>query len=1041
MLTSIVRFSLKFRGIIISLAVVLSAYGLYTLTESKYDVFPEFAPAQVVIQTEAPGLSPKQVELLVTQPIENAVEGTVGIRTMMSNSIQGISIVKITFESGTDIYLDRQLVAERLSEVAGQLPSGVNAPVITPLTSSASVIMAVGLTSDSLSMMSLRTAADWTIKPDLLAVPGVAKVVIFGGQVKQLQVQVMPDLLVKYGLSINDIIDAARRATGVEGAGFIDTHNQRFNIQTEGQSLTPAELGNAVVVQKNGSDVLLKDVARVVDAPAPSIGAAQIMGKPGIFMQISAQYHANTLVVTRKVDKALNTLLPGLRSEGIVVHRNLFRAADFIETAVHHMRTSLLLGAILVVLVLLLFLFNLRTAAISLTVIPLSLLTAVAVLQLLGYSLNTMTLGGLAIAIGEVVDDAVIDVENILRRLRENKMSTDPKPLFRVVLDASIEVRSAVVYATFAVTLVFVPILTMTGLAGRLFSPLALAYIFSILASLLFALTITPAMCMLLLGGSHAVDSEPRFTSWLKSSYNRLLSVVESHFRTVIAGVSILILLGVYLITTFKGSFLPQFREGNYIVHMVEVPGTSLRQTLELGERVTHRLLKVPFVESVCADAGRASLSDDSHGTHQSEIWVKLKPTNDVPANTAENAIRNAVARFTGADFSVNSFLTERINETLSGYTASVVVNIFGNDLDTLDRKAQQIARLLGGIRGATDIQLQSPPGAPQMVVRLGKSRLEHWGFEPLDVLNAVQTAYQGDIVGQVYNGNEVFGVSVILNSKDRHNPAYLGALLLRNSNGVYVRLDQLADIYEDSGRYVIQHDGARRVETITCNVKGRAASSFAREAKRRIASAVHLSPGTYVAFSGTAEARVNSEREILVHSLFAAFGIILLLSVVMRNIKNLSLVLLNLPFALVGGILAIFTTGSNMSIGSLVGFVTLFGITLRNSIMLISHYEHLVEVEGMDWSIEAAIRGASERLVPILMTATVTGLGLLPLALASGTAGREIEGPMAIVILGGLVTSTALNLLVLPTLALRYGRFEKYRSEEGWEMGSVSQG
>ncbi len=1037
MLTSIVRFSLKFKGIVIALACVLLAYGGYNLTRAKYDVFPQFAPARVKIQTEAPGLSPRQVELLVTQPIEEAVNGTAGVRTLMSNSIQGISIVKITFKSGTDIYLDRQLVAERLSEIAGRLPAGVRPPVITPLTSSLSVIMAIGLTSDSLSLMQLRTAADWTLKPGLLAVPGVAKVVTFGGGVKQLQVQINPDLLFKYGLSINDIIRAAQRATGIVGAGFIDTHNQRINIQTEGQSLTPAELGDAVVSQKDGAVVLLKDVARVVDAPAPSIGAAQVMGKEGIVMQISDQYGANTLVVTKRIDRALDNLVPTLKAEGIEVHRNVFRASDFIDAAVRDIGTSLLLGGILVVVVLLLFLFNLRTAAISLTVIPLSLLTAVIVLQLLGYGLNTMTLGGLAIAIGEVVDDAVIDVENILRRLRENKLAANPRPVFRTVLDASIEVRSAVVYATFAVILVFLPVLTMTGLAGRLFSPLALAYIFSILASLLFALTVTPAMCILLLGRSHVIDSEPRSTVWLKHRYVNLLSAVETHFRAVGTGVTILIVAGILLIPTFKGSFLPRFREGNYIIHMEEVPGTSLRQTLRLGERVTRRLTKIPFVESVIADAGRASLSSDSHGTHQSEIWVKLKPTGDVSANTAERAIRNVVTKFAGANFSVNSFLTERINETLTGYTAGVVVNLFGNNLDTLDQKAAQIAHLLGKTRGATDIQLQSPPGVPQMVVRLRRSRLEEWGFEPVDVMNAVRTAYQGDIVGQVYDGDRVFGVSVILDSRERHNPVALKNLLLRNSNGVYVRLNQLADIYEDSGRYVVQHEGDRRVETVTCNVSGRSIGSFVGAAKRRIESSIHFPAGTYVAFGGTAEAKAKSEREILIHSVLAAVGIILLLSIVMRNYKNLSLVLVNLPFALVGGVLAAFVTGGSVSIGSLVGFVTLFGITLRNSIMLISHYEHLVEIEGMQWSIQAAARGASERLVPILMTATVTGLGLLPLALASGTAGREIEGPMAVVILGGLVTSTALNLLVLPTLALRYGRFEKHQAENKvWDLG-----
>ncbi|MCL5021572.1 MAG: efflux RND transporter permease subunit [Bacteroidetes bacterium] len=1015
----------------IALSFLLLAYGVYDLTNAKYDVFPEFAPAQVVIQTEAPGLSPRQVELLVTQPVENAVEGTVGIRTMMSNSIQGLSVIKITFKSGTDIYRDRQLVAEQLSEIAGQLPSGVQPPVLTPLTSSSSVIMAVGLTSDSLSLMKLRTVADWTVKPGILAVAGVAKAVVFGGQVKQLQVQVNPDLLLKYWLSVNDVINAAHRGTGVEGAGFIDTHNQRLNIQEEGQSITPAELGDAVVVQKNGADVLLKDVAKVDDGPAPAFGAAQIMGKEGIIMLISAQYGANTLEVTRNVDAALKELTPGLQAEGIIVHPNVFRASDFIDAAVHDIGTSLLLGGILVVVILLLFLFDLRTAAISLTVIPLSLLTSVIVLQWLGFSMNTMTLGGLAIAIGEVVDDAVIDVENILRRLRENRLAASPKPILRVVLDASIEVRSAVVYATFAVILVFVPVLSMTGLAGRLFSPLGLAYIFSILASLLFALTVTPAMCLVLIGRAHIINSEPRSTAWLKEGYKKLLSSVESHFRAVIAGVTLLIISGILLIPAFKGSFLPQFRERDFIVHMIETPGTSLQQTLRLGERVTRQLRKIPFVESVFADAGRASLSDDSHGTHQSEIWVKLKPNNNIPAMTAENTIREAVAKFVGANFSVNSILTERINETLSGYTADVVVNIFGKSLDTLDLKAAQVARLLGTIAGSTDIQLQSPPGAPQMVIRLLPSRLEQWGFEPVDVMNAVQTAYQGDIVGQIYEGNRVFNVSVILDSKQRDNPVDVGDLLLRNSNGVYVRLGQLADIYEDAGPYVVQHDGGRRVETITCNVDGRGIGSFISEAKLRINSAIHFPPGTYVAFSGTAEAKAKSEHEILIHSLFAAIGIILLLSVVMQSYRNLLLVMVNLPFALVGGVLAVFITGGNLSLGSLVGFVTLFGITLRNSIMLISHYQHLVNAEGMEWSVEAAVRGASERLVPILMTATVTGLGLLPLALGSGTAGREIEGPMAIAILGGLFTSTALNLLVLPTLALRYGRFER-KADEG---------
>lgn len=1010
---------------------MLLAYGLYTLTESRYDVFPEFAPAQVVIQTEAPGLSPGQVEVLVTQPIENTVNGVVGVSSMRSKSLQGISVITITFKSGTDLYRDRQLVAERLPAITGELPAGVKSPIITPLTSSTSVIMAVGMTSDSLSLMNLRTIADWTVKPRLLAVPGVAKVAVYGEGVKELQIQIRPDLLLKYGLSVNDIIATARKATGVEGAGFIDTHNQRIVIRTEGQSLAPSELGNTVLLQKDGADVFLKDVANVVEAPAAPIGAAQIMGKPGILMIISAQYGANTLQVTARIEKALEELSPALTAQHVLLHRNVFRAATFIDTAVSNLSSSLLLGAILVVIVLLLFLFNLRTAAISLTVIPLSLLTAVVILQTLGYSLNTMTLGGLAIAIGEVVDDAVIDVENILRRLRENSHSANPEPKFRVVLNASIEVRSAIVYATFAVAFVFVPVLTMTGLAGRLFSPLGLAYIFSILASLLFALTVTPALCFFLLGRSGSPDTEPLFTQWLKKTYRSILSSIERHFRLVIAGVTLLIAVGIVLIPTFKDSFLPKLREGSYIVHMTEIPGTSLAQTLLLGRRVTARLLQIPFVKSVSQDAGRAELSDDTHGTHQSEFLVELKPTKSINASTAEETIRKSLDEFIGAKFSVNSVLMERIHETLSGYTSAIAIDIFGNNLDTLDRTAQQVDRLVSSIRGAADVELQSPPGEPQIVIDIERERLDEWGFKPVDVMDAINTAYQGDVVGQVYDGNRVFNVVVILGSKERHDPAAVGSLLLQNPDGVYVHLDQLARVYETSGRYVILHDGARRVQTITCNVEGKSTEAFVAQIRKLIGSSIRLPKGTYVEFKGTAEAQARSKRDLLIHSLLAGIGIVILLSVVMGNLNNLSLVLANLPFALVGGVLSVFLTGGRLSLGSLVGFVTLFGITLRNSIMLISHYEHLVEKEGMTWSLDAALRGASERLVPILMTATVTGLGILPLALASGTAGREIEGPMAVVILGGLFTSTALNLLVLPTLSLKFGKFGERTGEE----------
>jgi CzcA family heavy metal efflux pump len=1022
MLKAIVRFSLRFRGIVIALACALLGYGVYSLGRARFDIFPEFAPPQVAIQTEAPGLAPEQVEVLVTQPIENVINGVAGIAALRSRSIQGLSVITVVFHSGSNIYLDRQMVAERLATVTGQLPAGVKPPIMTPLTSSTSLVMVVGMTSKRVSLMDQTTVAQWTVRQRLLAVPGVANVAIFGAEVRQLQIQFDPQKLVQYNLTVNDVLAAARRATGVRGAGFIVTPNQRIVLFTRGQSITPEEVAGTVLVHSNGANVTLGDVARVVDAPAPRIGGASIMGQPGLMLMVWAQYGANTLQVTGDLEQAIAQLRPALTRQGITLHSDIFRPANFIETALHNLRTSLLIGGLLIVVVLFLFLFNMRTAAISCTAIPLSLLAAVIIMEQLGASLNTMTLGGLAIAIGEVVDDAVIDVENIYRRLRESRLASEHGSTFQVIFDASLEVRSAVVYATFAVILVFFPVLTMSGLAGKLFAPLGEAYIWSILASLGVALTVTPAMCWLLLSGRDLPPDEPPMVRWLKGIYRRLLLGVEGAPRLVLVTVVAVMVGGVVILPSLTSSFLPEFREGHFILHVWTVPGTSIDQSLSLGRRVTQAVLKIPAVRMVAQRVGRAELSEDTWGTHYSEIDVGLKPS-AVNGRMAQSEIRRAAARFPGVSTSVESFFRERMEETLTGYTAEVVVNIFGNDLNVLDREGQQVAQILSGTPGAADVHVQSPPGMPEVVVQLEKGALARWGFDPVDVLDDVRTAFGGDVMAQAYEGNRVFGVSVILDPKDRKSVEAIRSLPLRGPAGNYVELSQLADIHETSGRYVILHEGAQRVQAVTCNVTGRSVPSFVGEAQRRI-ERLSLPAGTYVTFGGTAAAQTRSSRDLFVHSLLAGLGIVLLLSVVMGNRRNLFLVLLNLPFALVGGVFAAWITGGNLSLGSMVGFVTLFGITVRNAMMMISHYEHLVNVEGMDWGLEAALRGASERLAPILMTALVTGLGLLPLALASGTAGREIEGPMAIVILGGLMTSTILNLLALPTLSLRYGRF-----------------
>lgn len=1024
MLSRIVHFSLRFRGVVIALALALAGYGLYAFNQADYDVFPEFAPPQVVVQVEAPGLSPEQVETLVTQPVENAINGVEGIESLRSRAIQGLSVSTVTFRPNRDIYRARQSIAERLANVASQLPQGVAAPAMTPLTSSTSVILIGGMTSDKRSLMELRTLADWTVKPRLLSVTGVSKVSVFGGDVKEFQIQVSPDRLVALDLALDDVIAAARRATGIRGAGFVENDNQRITLRSEGQSVTAAQLARSVVRSSRGARVTLGDLGRVVEAPQPPVGAASLAGKEGVMFVVSSQLGSSTIDVTKSVEEALGELRPSLESQGVQLDADVFRPADFIQTATHNVKVSLAIGAVLVVVVLALFLFNLRVAAISCTAIPLSLLAAVIVLERLGFSLNTMTLGGLAIAIGEVVDDAVIDVENVLRRLRGNSHAERPLPVLRVVLDASLEVRSAVVYATFSVILVFIPILTMSGLAGRLFAPLGMAYILAILASLVVALTVTPALSLVFLGHRQVEAEEPPLVRRLKGRYEGWLRRVETNSKAVIIAVTVCTLLGLATLPFLGGGFLPELREGHFIVHMSAVPGTSLRQSLALGKQVTEALLKLPFVQSVAQQIGRAEAADDTLGPQDSEINVRLKPLAGGDAEAAQSEIRSILAKFSGAGFSMNTFLTERVEETLSGYTAAVVIDVYGPDLDALDATAREIARVLGRVPGAADIRMQSPPGTPQLVVRLKPDELTRHGLDAVTVLDDIGTAYGGTTVGQVYDGNRIFDVSVILDAESRKDITQVAGLPLKTAEGAHISLGEVAAIYEDAGRYVVLHQNAQRVQTVTCNTSGDVAA-FVDLARQRISSEVKLPAGAYLEFGGTAAGQTQARRDLLVHSSLAGLGIVLLLSIVMGSRRNLLLVLLNLPFALVGGVLAVFGTGGALSIGALVGFVTLFGITLRNSIMLISHYEHLVTIEGLAWGPETALRGAAERVTPILMTALVTGLGLLPLAIGSGEPGREIEGPMAIVILGGLVTSTALNLLVLPTLALRYGNFD----------------
>ena len=1031
MIAGLVRFSIRYSGVVVVLAATIVAYGIYTLSRANLDVFPEFSPSQVVLQIEAPGLSAEVVEALVTQPIENALAGVPRLNAIRSQSIPGLSVITVIFDDGTDTYRNRQVVSERLAALATEMPDGVAAPTMTPLTSSASTILGIGMTSATRSLMELRTLADWTVRPHLLAVPGVAEINVFGGEVRQWQIQVDQQKLRRYELSMERVVDAAREATGMAGSGFVKTPNQHIIIQTEAQPNIIADVGRVVIDFRDGQGVRIADVSRVVEGAAPSISAAAIDADPGVFLMIQGQLGANTHAVTKDLERALAELEPLLAAEKVTLHPRLFRPANFIETAVRNVQRDVLIGSALVVLVLFLFLYNSRTAFICTLAMPVSLLSAVVVLDYMGVALNVMVLGGLAIALGEVVDDAIIDTENIFRRLRLNRLAAVPRRVEDVVLDASVEVRSSVVYATFIVALVFVPLLTLSGIAGKLFAPLGLAYIFSILASLVTAVTLTPALSYLLLARRDLSADEPPAVMFLRPRYLALLKRFERYPGRNIAVTFAMIAVGIGILPLFTGEFIPALREGHYIVHMTAVPGTSESESLRLGSRVSRAIGSIEGVQSVAQWVGRSRNGADTFGTHYSEFEVEIGALAGKEQTRILREIREVLSGerggvFPGVSFGVNTFLTERIEETITGFAAPMVVTLYGADLDSLDRDALAVASALASVPGALDVQLQAPPGTPQLTVRLRHERIAALGMTPMQVLRAVSTAYEGATVGQIHKGTQVIDLVVLLAPDVRSNIAGVGGLLLRNPEGRVVRLDEVADVRVTGGRYKVLHYGGRRVQTVTANFSGRDLGEFERQSRALIAERVRLSPGNYMVFSGTAETQRQARIDLIVHSLLAGIGVLLLLYIAFNSLHNLTITFLNLPFALIGGVIAVLATGGWLSLGSLVGFVTLFGITLRNSIMLVSHYQHLVEVENQPWGVETAMRGAAERLPSILMTALVTGLGLMPLALGTGEPGREIEGPMATIIVGGLATSTLLNLLVLPTILLHFGKFEK---------------
>ena len=1026
MLEALISKSLRHPTLVVVVASMLLLYGSVTVLHAKYDVFPEFVPAQATLQTEAPGLLAEDVERLITQPLENAINGGANIAEVRSDSIQGLSVITVVFEEGTDIFRDRQLLAERVNEAAALLPKGIGTPVLGPMTSSTMDLLKVGFTSDKLTPIELRSLVEWTVRPRLLSVPGVARAIVYGGGRREIQIAVKQERLVALNLGINQVLLAAGDAIALRGSGFVDTPTQRILIRATAENNTPEGLARTVITQREGSNITIGDVAEVSYAAEPAFGDAHVQGKPEVLLSMGSQYLSNTLDVTRRLEATLAELQPMLQSRGITIYPALHRPATFIEVALKSMRDALALGALLVAVVLILFLRNWRTALISFLTIPLSLLFAVLVMHRLGWTINTMTLSGLAVALGVVVDDAIIDVENILRRLRQAMKLSSVTSVQSIILNASIEVRRPIVLATLIVGVVFVPVLMLPGLQGSFFAPMATAFLLATFGSLLIALTVTPVLCLMLLRVT-VVDHEPRWLRRVKLLQRSYLKRMK-HAGAKLLIASLLVGMAAVLYSArFGKELMPMFREGHLVVQLFGPTGTSLAEVTRVGDRIAEQALKIPGVATVSQQAGRAEAGEDTWEPSRSEFHIELKSGLTAKEEIhIQDSLHELLNGFPGFESEVLTFLGDRISESISGETAAVSVSVFGTDLDKLDVVAEQIKSVLEKLPDAGDVQLDTASELPTLQVRAMPERLAAFGLREIDLLDAVQVAYAGNQIGQIYEGNQALTVRVNLDGRQMHAPEALSNLVLHSASGRTIPLSSVANIDLVSSRGSISHESGQRRQVVNLNPETSDVVGFVDAAKKALAEQIHLPEGVYYQFGGVAEEAQAASRQLLLNSALAFLGIVLLLFATFKTWRSVMLILVNVPFALVGGVLAVAVTDPVLSIGALVGFVTLFGISSRNAIMLIAHYDHLVEQEGKSWSPELAFRGARERLTPILMTALVTALGLLPLALGSGESGREIEGPMAVVILGGLISSTLLNLWFMPLMAARYHRIGK---------------
>jgi CzcA family heavy metal efflux pump len=1028
-LNRIIEWALRNRLLVLIAAGGLLIYGGIVTFRAHVDVFPDLTAPTVTILTESHGLAPEEVESLVTLPIEAAMNGTAGVFRVRSNSAIGISIVFVEFEFGTDIYRARQLVTEKLQQV--RLPKDVPAPVLGPISSTMGEIMLISMTSKTTSPMDLRSLADWVVRPRLLGISGVSQVMIIGGETKQFQVLIDPANLADYNLTVDQVTDAVGKSNANASGGFLERPNEEFLIRGRARVYSTEDLADSVVGVRDGTPILLKNISTVQEGPALKRGDGSFNGQPAVVATIQKQPNANTLELTRQIEETLSGLKPTLPAD-VTIDTKAFQQADFINRAIGNVNRSLIEGGIMVTIVLFLFLWNFRTTFISLTAIPLSLVTAILVMSYFGITVNTMTLGGLAIAIGALVDDAIIDVENVFRRLKQNDHSPNPEPVIRVIFKASSEIRNSILFATLIIILVFLPLFSLSGFEGRMFAPLAFVYIISLTASLIVALTVTPVLCYYLLGHSKLLHDErdSRLVAWLKRRYARILNWTLRHPYKIIGASAVMLLVAVLLFPFMGREFLPPFNEGALNINASLPPGASLQESNRIGSIIETALREVPEVVSTTRRTGRAELDEHAAGVNLSEIEVVTKE-GDRPHSEMMEEVRQKLARIPGVTGEVGQPISHRIDHLLSGTRAQIAIKLFGPDLATLRTKAGEIREAMATVPGIVDLLVEPQVGVPQVQINMNRQGAAAVGVSAESLAETVDTAFNGHVASQVLEEQKTYDVLVRFDDSARQSVETISKTLIDTPSGGKVPIAQVADVRVDQGPNTINRENVQRRIIVQANVADRDLGSVIADVRTAIGQRVRLPQGYFVQYGGQFESQEKASRQILLFSIVAIAGIFLLLYIALKSVRSAFLVMANLPLALIGGVVMVFLSGGTLSIASLVGFITLFGIATRNGIMLISHYSHLMTEEGVGFR-DAIVQGSMERLSPILMTALVTGVGLIPLALGVGEPGKEIQQPMAIVILGGIFTSTFLNMIVIPALYLKYGRAEAYaRSRE----------